>query len=482
MDLFDTELADDLHARLTQHRDNVDRLTADKGGSSWLAEWWDNIAYLDYRDSIAFYVSYFCASRSLLCHLSIGHSPLSHVAYACAVAVADQFSDDPMRTGLCSRAASLISGFAHIGQQVTNGTLEPEPNGKGPDKLCSNGYKFLFHSARVPGESKDAVNCYNPALYNGEIVISRKNKLFSLNITGLNTDEIEAELFKIVAMAGETAASNVGALTAASRDLWYSSRTKLMSNNTSAESRVKVERAMFGVCLDDISPITPTDVGRNALNGKCNRFFDKTLQLVVFENGKAVFIGEHSKSDGSPTARLCNDVLTMLATGGLDYSVPVVAGTKATDAISALSLSTTAVAAEIAEAEAYIEAEWAAHNWRAVRFTGYGNSAMKGFGMSPDAFTQMAMQLAYYRLNGKPCGTYESIMTRGFLHGRTEVGRSTSVDALNFSQAMDDPTVSDATKVELLKTATTAHSGYLAKAAKAQGVDRILLGLKQMLT
>lgn len=365
---------------------------------------------------------------------------------------------------------------------MANGTLEPELNGKGPDQLCSNGYKFLFHSARVPGESKDAVNCYNPAMYNGEIFVTRKNQLFSLDITGLNTDEIEAELLKIVAIAGDNAATNVGALTTASRDLWYSSRAKLLTDNANAESLEKVERAMFGVCLDDISPITPTDTGRNALNGKCNRFFDKTLQLVVFENGKAVFIGEHSKSDGSPTARICDDVLTAIANGDLDYSIPVVAGKKAANAVSPLPLNTTAVASDIAEAEAYIEEEWAAHNWRAVRFLGYGNSAMKGFGMSPDAYTQMAMQLAYYRLNGKPCGTYESIMTRGFLHGRTEVGRSTSIDALNFSQAMDDPTISDAAKVELMQTATTAHSSYVAKAAKAQGVDRVLLGLKQMLT
>ena len=450
----------------------------------------------------------------LACFFATVQSGAQSSQLCCSIAylgaIADHFKDDPARKNLCSRAASLISGFAEIGQQVSNGTLEPELNGRGPAKLCSNGYKFLFHSARVPGESKDAVNCYNPAMYNGEIFVSRKNQFFSLNITGLNTNEIEAELLKIVAMAGENAASNVGALTAASRDLWYSSRAKLLADNTSAASLEKVERAMFGVCLDDISPITPTDVGRNALNGKCNRFFDKTLQLVVFENGKAVFLGEHAKSDGSPTARLCNDVLTKIATGALDYSAPVVAGTKATNAVSALPVSATSVAPEIAAAEAYIEEEWAAHNWRAVRFTGYGNTAMKGFGMSPDAYTQMAMQLAYYRLNGEPCGTYllrtkymaqmrvchrrmyiyiytlrsryESIMTRGFLHGRTEVGRSTSIDALKFSQAMDDPTVSDAAKVELLQTATNAHSAYLAKAAKAQGVDRVLLGWKQMLT
>ena len=51
----------------------------------------------------------------------------------------------------------------------------------------------------------------------------------------------------------------------------------------------------------------------------------------------------------------------------------------------------------------------------------------------------MAMQLAYYRhTGGEVCGTYESIMTRPFLHGRTEVGRSCSVDSLAFSKAMVD--------------------------------------------
>ena len=38
--------------------DAIQRVPATTGGSSWLAEWWDNWAYLDYRDSLPFYVSY----------------------------------------------------------------------------------------------------------------------------------------------------------------------------------------------------------------------------------------------------------------------------------------------------------------------------------------------------------------------------------------------------------------------------------------
>ena len=40
-----------------------------------------------------------------------------------------------------------------------------------------------------------------------------------------------------------------------------------------------------------------------------NRFYDKTLQFVVAPNGRCGFLGEHSLSDGSPTARMCDAVL-----------------------------------------------------------------------------------------------------------------------------------------------------------------------------
>jgi hypothetical protein len=39
--------------------------------------------------------------------------------------------------------------------------------------------------------------------------------------------------------------------------------------------------------------------------------------------------------------------------------------------------------------------------------------------VSPDAYIQLAMQLAYHRDQGRFDATYESSMTRLFLHGRT---------------------------------------------------------------
>jgi carnitine O-acetyltransferase len=65
----------------------------------------------------------------------------------------------------------------------------------------------------------------------------------------------------------------------------------------------------------------------------------------------------------------------------------------------------------------------AKHDLQVVTFEGYGKSLIKKFSVSPDAYAQMAIQLAYYKLYGYSGATYESAGTRKFIHGRTETGK-----------------------------------------------------------
>eukprot|EP01052_Picozoa_sp_SAG31_P039520 SAG31_NODE_5497_length_2500_cov_2.330696_1_plen_109_part_00 len=105
---------------------------------------------------------------------------------------------------------------------------------------------------------------------------------------------------------------------------------------------------------------------------------------MVWEDGKAAFIGEHSRSDGSPTARLCDLVLTRQATGAFDHSRPVVLGAPAAKTghcFQPLEFSFPPKVIEaVAEAQAYVASEVAAHNWRAVSFSHFGKDAIKKFG------------------------------------------------------------------------------------------------------
>jgi carnitine O-acetyltransferase len=117
----------------------------------------------------------------------------------------------------------------------------------------------------------------------------------------------------------------------------------------------------------------------------------------------------------------------------------------------------------------------------------YGSNIMKKAGCSPDAYIQMAMQLASYRMFGEPLATYESTQVRRFLHGRTETTRTVSPASVAFCQAMtpsnnneNDPQLR-ARRYKLLQEACQSHVNYIRNAAVGQGVDRHVLGLSMCL-
>eukprot|EP00978_Attheya_sp_CCMP212_P036610 scaffold167515_cov59-Attheya_sp.AAC.3 len=122
---------------------------------------------------------------------------------------------------------------------------------------------------------------------------------------------------------------------------------------------------------------------------------------------------------------------------------------------------------------------------RVESFQGYGRDYIKEMGYSPDAYVQMAIQLATYRLFGKQVGTYEAVQVRPFLHGRTETCRSVSLASSRFIRYMglrpkeNDP-ASRSQKVALLKEAVTNHVTYLGNAGQGMGVDRHLFGLSML--
>lgn len=66
----------------------------------------------------------------------------------------------------------------------------------------------------------------------------------------------------------------------------------------------------------------------------------------------------------------------------------------------------------------------------------FGKGAAKEHRVSPDAFVQMALQLAYYRDIGRHHLTYESSMTRLYREGRTETVRSCTIESCEWVKSM----------------------------------------------
>uniref|UniRef100_A0A1I8JML1 Carnitine O-palmitoyltransferase n=1 Tax=Macrostomum lignano TaxID=282301 RepID=A0A1I8JML1_9PLAT len=113
-----------------------------------------------------------------------------------------------------------------------------------------------------------------------------------------------------------------------------------------------------------------------------------------------------------------------------------------------------------------------------VVHTQFGKGAMKTCRMSPDAFVQLALQLAYFRdSGGQFCLTYEASMTRLFREGRTETVRSCTNQSCEFVRAMESGNASKADLIRLVRAAADKHQTMYRDAMTGKGVDRHLFTL-----
>jgi carnitine O-acetyltransferase len=103
-----------------------------------------------------------------------------------------------------------------------------------------------------------------------------------------------------------------------------------------------------------------------------------------------------------------------------------------------------------------------------VSFEDFGADRAKSLRVSPDAFVQVAFQLAHRRAKGFTGATYESIATRTFRNGRTEAMRVVTPEIVAFVTAMDDP---DATKAERAAALRAAAGAHVARAKECQAGD-----------
>ncbi|KAG6860749.1 hypothetical protein C0995_007867 [Termitomyces sp. Mi166 len=431
-------------------------------GDNWLSEWWDDAAYMGYRDPVVVYVSYFYV----------------HVAH-------------PLRTTAPSSAAQLIKAMLPFRALVESGTLEPEKVRGAP--LCMASYKWLFHSSRYPRIPVDTATKFPPATHN-HLVVIRKNRFFVVPLTHpttraeLSAAELELQFARIRDTATTTGAP-LGVLTSDHRDRWSHSREALLALPGNAEKAKLIESAMIVLCLDETSPITREDISWSSWVGDGrNRWFDKH-QLIVYENGRSAFCGEHSCMDGTPTLRMNEFVVASLAKGKVDLG-PALSPSAPSEipAPTELVFTTNAqIDALIQESEKNFDDLVSKHDLHVQHYEGYGKNLIKSHSVSPDAWAQLTKQLAFHKLHGSMAVTYESAQTRKFQRGRTETIRSLSSEARAFVEAMlASPLSSPSPKHtprelrELLRKAAARHMQYASWAADAQGVDRHMFGLRKL--
>ena len=100
-----------------------------------------------------------------------------------------------------------------------------------------------------------------------------------------------------------------------------------------------------------------------------------------------------------------------------------------------------------------------------LEFTGYGKRFIVQNNLSPDAFAQLSIMTAYYKLYGHAVNTYESVQTKAFAHGRTAAARSLTPEAEAYAQLYSRATSSAEETVAALRAAAAAHSSLTRQAS-----------------
>lgn len=277
------------------------------------------------------------------------------------------------------------------------------------------------------------------------------------------------------------------------RDRWTIARNHLLALDPKShrQNLSTIEEALFAVALDDHSNGTDNAswtktmfCGHQGLGNGHNRWFDKSFTLVVENNGMCGFSGEHSPVDALTVSYIFDHMLQVPTPGNHthEFVYPNKSGVRSSTTASFEHLTFTTDATlntYLIEAQQAADATAALSDSNVLVFKDFGTSWVKKVGrVPPDAFYQMVLQLAYYRIHNKVTATYETAATRKYLRGRTETIRTLSVDSKAFVEGFDNKNLTAKEKYELLAKATSAHRKYTQIASDGHGCDRHLLVLR----
>ncbi|KAM5241228.1 choline O-acetyltransferase isoform 3-T5 [Hipposideros larvatus] len=399
--------------------------------ANWVSEYWLNDMYLNNRLA-----------------LPVNSSP--------AVIFARQhFQDtnDQLRF-----AANLISGVLNYKALLDSHSI-PTDCAKGQlsgQQLCMKQYYGLFSSYRLPGHTQDTLVAQKSSVMPEpeHIIVACCNQFFVLdvviNFRRLSEGDLFTQLRKIVKMASneDERLPPIGLLTSDGRNEWAEARTVLMKDSTNRDSLDMIERCICLVCLDAPGGLEPSDTNR-ALQllhgGGCskngaNRWYDKSLQFVVGQDGTCGVVCEHSPFDGIVLVQCTEYLLKFM-----------------------MSSSKKLVRADsVSELPAPRRLRWKC---------------------SPEIQGLLASSAEkLQRLHKRLVPTYESASIRRFQEGRVDNIRSATPEALSFVKAITNhkAAMPDLENLLLLKDAIRAQTEFTVMAITGMAIDNHLLGLREL--
>uniref|UniRef100_A0A8C8IFW2 Choline/carnitine acyltransferase domain-containing protein n=1 Tax=Oncorhynchus tshawytscha TaxID=74940 RepID=A0A8C8IFW2_ONCTS len=426
--------------------------------NNWISDWWVQWAYLESRQP-----------------LPVHSNP------AISLPKRD-FSD---WRGQLVFASKLIAAALDFKNVVDNGRLPVEYMRGQP--LCMELFPLLFSSCRIPGRKHDTITHHSRARH---ITVVRNYQFFQMDVynsdgSRMTESQIHAQLLRIRAESWKTDKEPMGILTSEHRQTWGQAYSRLLKDKLNKESVRAIEKGLFTLCLD--SPVMRVSddkyssrMAAQILHGggthsnSGNRWFDKTLQFVVGEDGSWGLLYEQATAEGPPIATLLDHILQYCKKPDPKKTplIPLQMPKKLYFNIDR------EIKRDIEHAKQNLDILINDLDIRCFNFQRFGKELPKQHNLSPNAFIQVALQLAYYKVHNEVCASCDIASQRMFRGGRTDYIRSPTNQMLKFVLTFDDPSISREAKLELLREAIETYVTLTDQALKGQSIDRHLLGLK----
>uniref|UniRef100_A0A4W5KTT8 Carnitine O-palmitoyltransferase 1, muscle isoform n=1 Tax=Hucho hucho TaxID=62062 RepID=A0A4W5KTT8_9TELE len=403
-----------------------------------------------------------------------------------------------------ARAGNAVHAMLQYRRKLERGEHAPL-RALGVVPMCSYQMERMFNTTRIPGieTGEHTAACWGHNTIRRSLdfvqhlsdrkhlVVYHKGRFFKVWLyyggCHLWPSELETQFQMILNDTTEPQPGELklAALTAGNRVPWARARLKYFSQGANKASLEAIETSAFFLTLDDeVHGYDPDKLGsldlyaKSLLHGKCyDRWFDKSFTLIAYKNGKLGVNAEHSWADAPIIGHMWEYVLATdcfhlgyteegHCKGDINKGLPP--PTK-------LQWDIPLECEEVIE-DSYMVAKVIADDvdFHGCLFDEFGKGLIKKSRTSPDAFIQLALQLAQFRDKGEFCLTYEASMTRMFREGRTETVRSCTSESTAFVRAMEDK---NTTRLDLFRKAADKHQNMYRLAMTGSGIDRHLFCL-----
>ncbi|KAJ3403894.1 hypothetical protein CcCBS67573_g01516 [Chytriomyces confervae] len=314
-------------------------------------------------------------------------------------------------------------------------------------------FNGLFGSARIPGTVSDTFE----STESKHIVVLTKDQIYKLDVFDTNGNrpglkEIERMLYAVGADSLESKKEpRVGLLTAVNRTEWAENYAKLGSlSPENAQNLATISSAMFALCIDDQSTIANPNYSHlqfihNTIGR--NRWFDKTLQIILASSGRAGINAECSTVDAPIHAKLAKYLIeNEPAQSPIRTTVPFADPVKLKWTVSKELMSA------MSQAEQKVSSQATSHESVLLQTNILGERYISQIANTDvNSFIQLALQISWQRLHKEP--TSSSFAMESAPSGKLVGGPNLSSEVWAFVESFDNDDILYMDKRDMFRSA-----------------------------